>query len=96
MDPMVQMQLYVELLNHYVYFLEKGNDQVTVTIINQILQKIREELPNLEKSEESEQINKHFLNTIAHIKSKIRSSDDKNMYEGIEDIDASEEVNHVK
>lgn len=28
MDLSVQTQLFVELLNHYVYFYEKGNDQV--------------------------------------------------------------------
>jgi len=29
MDKAVQVQLFVEILNSYVYFLEKGNDQVT-------------------------------------------------------------------
>ena len=28
MDPSVQVQLFVELLNHYIYFYEKDNDQV--------------------------------------------------------------------
>lgn len=28
MDLSVQTQLFVELLNHYLYFYEKGNDQV--------------------------------------------------------------------
>jgi vacuolar protein sorting-associated protein 35 len=28
MDPSVQVQLFVELLNHYIYFYEKENDQV--------------------------------------------------------------------
>lgn len=28
MDPSVQVQLFVELLNHYIYFYEKKNDQV--------------------------------------------------------------------
>lgn len=28
MDMSVQTQLFVELLNHYLYFYEKGNDQV--------------------------------------------------------------------
>lgn len=34
----------------------------------QLIAKIQEELPNLEKSEETKQIEKHFNNTIAHIK----------------------------
>jgi len=28
MDKAVQLQLFVEILNSYVFFLEKGNDQV--------------------------------------------------------------------
>ncbi|MPC90788.1 Vacuolar protein sorting-associated protein 35 [Portunus trituberculatus] len=28
MDPSTQIQLFVELLNHYIYFYEKGNSQV--------------------------------------------------------------------
>lgn len=28
MDTSVQVQLYVELLNHYIYFYEKGNAAV--------------------------------------------------------------------
>ena len=28
MDSSVQVQLFVEVLDHYIYFYEKGNDQV--------------------------------------------------------------------
>ena len=30
MDPSAQIQLFVELLNHYIYFYEKGNTQVSL------------------------------------------------------------------
>lgn len=68
MDQMVQMQLFTELLNYNVYFLEKGNDKVTVEMVNQLIQKLKEELPSLERSEESEQISKHFQNTVDHLR----------------------------
>ena len=29
MDNSVQVQLFIEILNHYTYFYEKGNDQVS-------------------------------------------------------------------
>lgn len=32
MDTSVQVQLYVELLNHYIYFYEKGNTTVRLLI----------------------------------------------------------------
>nr|CAH7712820.1 unnamed protein product [Callosobruchus chinensis] len=60
MDISVQVQLFVELLNHYIFFFEKGNEQVDVEILNQLIKKIKEELANLESSDETEQITKHF------------------------------------
>ncbi|XP_015172905.1 PREDICTED: vacuolar protein sorting-associated protein 35 isoform X4 [Polistes dominula] len=73
MDTSVQVQLYVELLNHYIYFYEKGNTAVTVQILNQVIAKIREELPNLEVSEETEQIQKHLANTLEHLRDRMES-----------------------
>ncbi|XP_050301165.1 vacuolar protein sorting-associated protein 35 isoform X3 [Anthonomus grandis grandis] len=84
MDVSVQVQLFVELLNHYVYFFEKGNDQVNIEILNQVIKKIKEELPNLESSDETEQISKHFNNTLDHIRIRLESPEDGLIYKGIE------------
>ena len=32
MDPTVQVQLFVEILNRYLYYYEKGNDAVSVCL----------------------------------------------------------------
>ncbi|XP_023218735.1 vacuolar protein sorting-associated protein 35-like [Centruroides sculpturatus] len=71
MDSSVQVQLFVEVLNHYVYFFEKGNDQVTVQVLNQLIAKIHEQLPGLESNEETDQINKHFQNTLEHLRNRM-------------------------
>lgn len=84
MDVSVQVQLFVELLNHYIYFFEKGNDQVTIEILNQVIKKIKEELPNLESSDETDQIAKHFNNSLEHIKARFESPDDGLIYKGID------------
>lgn len=84
MDISVQVQLYIELLNHYIYFYEKGNNAVTVQILNQVVSKIKDELPNLEISEETEQIQKHFANTLDHLKNRIESPEaEGQLYEGL-------------
>jgi len=84
MDPTVQVQLFVEILNRYLFYFEKGNDVVNVTILGQLIEKIREDIPSLESNEESEQINKHFQNTLAHIQVKKEGTDDSEpMYEGL-------------
>lgn len=85
MDISVQVQLFVELLNHYVYFFEKGNDQVTVAVLNQVIGKIKEELPNLEPSDETDQISKHFYNTLEHLRSRMENPEgDGVSYQGLE------------
>ncbi|KAG0716858.1 Vacuolar protein sorting-associated protein 35 [Chionoecetes opilio] len=67
MDPSTQSQLFVELLNHYIYFYEKGNAQVTVAMLNQLVSKVKEDLANLETTEETDQISRHLTNTLAHL-----------------------------
>ncbi|XP_046375462.1 vacuolar protein sorting-associated protein 35-like isoform X3 [Haliotis cracherodii] len=83
MDSSVQVQLFVELLNHYIYFFEKGCDQISVQVLNQIISKIREYLPNLEANEETEQINKHFNNTLEHLQLRAERKDTEQPYEGL-------------
>lgn len=97
LDTGVQVQLYVELLNHYLFYFERGNSLITVAMLNQVscslsyfksciikltyfpnvqlIAKINEELPNLEPSDETKQIEMHYKNTLAHIKSRMESND---------------------
>ena len=49
MDSGTKAQLYIELLNKYIYFVEKGLDGVSDELINELIERIREELPNLGK-----------------------------------------------
>ena len=36
LDIGVQVQLYVELLNHYLFYFERGNSLITVAMLNQV------------------------------------------------------------
>lgn len=36
LDTGVQVQLYVELLNHYLFYFERGNSLITVAMLNQV------------------------------------------------------------
>ncbi|XP_055537816.1 vacuolar protein sorting-associated protein 35 isoform X1 [Wyeomyia smithii] len=75
LDVGVQVQLYVELLNHYLFYYQRGNTQITVSMLNQLIAKINEELPNLEPTEETKQIEMHYQNTLAHIRSRVETND---------------------
>ncbi|KAL4719897.1 hypothetical protein ACJJTC_005059 [Scirpophaga incertulas] len=84
MDGGVQAQLLAELLGRYALLRERGNASITTALIEAIIQKIREELANLDQSEEVEQITKHFHNTLQHIKNRIECPDPEALgYEGL-------------
>ncbi|CAG9131139.1 unnamed protein product [Plutella xylostella] len=54
------------------------------TYLGGVILKIREELANLEQSEEVEQITKHFHNTLQHLKNRIECPDADSLgYEGL-------------
>lgn len=58
--------------------------QVTIQVLNQLIQKVREDLPNLESTEETEQINKHFHNTLEHLRLRRESPESEGpIYEGL-------------
>lgn len=53
-------------------------------LLNQLIAKIREELPNLEANDETEQINKHFTNTLEHLRNRVESPESDGLsYDGL-------------
>ena len=53
-------------------------------MLNQLISKIKETLPNLEANEETEQINKHFQNTVEHLTLMSKDSEGSEVsYEGL-------------
>ena len=83
MDPLVQVQLFVEILNHYVLFHEAGCESITVAMLAEIIKIVTEELAGLEQTDESQQIGQHFSNTIQHIKVK-REAEGSTLFQGLE------------
>lgn len=71
MDLGTKVQLLVELLNKYIFFLEKGVASVQIEMIQELIDRIKEDSPNLEANDEGEQIGSHFANTLAHIKTRM-------------------------
>uniref|UniRef100_A0A2P2HXC5 Vacuolar protein sorting-associated protein 35 n=1 Tax=Hirondellea gigas TaxID=1518452 RepID=A0A2P2HXC5_9CRUS len=68
MDASVQLHLFVHLLNHYTYFFEKGNKSVTVSMINQLISKVKEDLGQLESGEDLDQVTSHLNTTLDHLR----------------------------
>ncbi|KAK6104100.1 Vacuolar protein sorting-associated protein 35 [Brugia pahangi] len=83
MDPVVQVQLYITVFNHYLYFYEAGCNEITVDALNQLIGKIRELVVQLEPSNEAEQITTYFNLTMAHIRILMENDDYSVSYDGI-------------
>ncbi|ESO10541.1 hypothetical protein HELRODRAFT_96873 [Helobdella robusta] len=79
MDKTVQLQLFVEILNKYIYYYEKGCDEVTPHVLIQLISKIRTDSEVLEAGDELDQINKHFTNTILHLKEVKKAREDSDL-----------------
>merc|ERR1719431_1005005 len=56
MDAGVQVQLLVEILNHYVLFYEAGNEVITVEMVGEVVGLVESEMGSLEDGDEKQQI----------------------------------------
>nr|SVE83493.1 EOG090X00QE [Daphnia pulex] len=87
LDPGVQAQLIVELVNAYVHFFHQGNQHITVTHINELISKVRQDLlPQLENSDEKELIERHLgasCEMLRHRRDNPSTTSDAPSYQGI-------------
>ena len=68
-------QLKLSIVSH-CSFPPSFSKQVTVTVINQLLEKIRQDFPGLEETAETELSRKQFENTISHVQLKKESPEE--------------------
>nr|SVE74010.1 EOG090X00QE [Daphnia barbata] len=87
LDPGVQAQLIVELVNAYVHFFHQGNQHITITHINELIGKVRQDLlPQLENSDEKELIERHLgasCEMLRHRRDNPSTTSDAPSYQGI-------------
>ncbi|KAF8535556.1 vacuolar protein sorting-associated protein 35 [Trichophaea hybrida] len=69
MDQAVSVELFVEILNRYVYYFDRQNEAVTVKYLNGLIELIHSNLANSENSA-TEMPRKHFERTLEYIASR--------------------------
>lgn len=52
MDPVTNVELFVEILNRYIYYFEKGNEAVTVKYLNGLIDLINTNLGNMDSPDQ--------------------------------------------
>lgn len=65
-----QVHLFVEILNKYLYFFDRGCPSISVKYLKGLLALIEEHIPNLDNSETSKVAKAHYENTKKHIQIK--------------------------
>jgi vacuolar protein sorting-associated protein 35 len=76
MDTAVSVELFVEILNRYVYYFDQENDAVTTKYLNGLIELIHSNLNTVENASGLESPRKHFQRTLEYIQSRE--------YEGVE------------
>ncbi|EPS37610.1 hypothetical protein H072_8702 [Dactylellina haptotyla CBS 200.50] len=70
MDAAVSIELFVEILNRYVYYFDQQNEAVTVRYINGLIELIHSNLGNNTDSAANESPKAHFERTLEYISSR--------------------------
>jgi len=76
MDTAVSVELFVEILNRYVYFFDQENESVTTKYLNGLIELVHSNLNTSENTSALESPKKHFQRTLEYISSRG--------YEGVE------------
>jgi vacuolar protein sorting-associated protein 35 len=76
MDTAVSVELFVEILNRYVYYFDQENDAVTTKYLNGLIELIHSNLNTTENASGLDNPRRHFERTLEYIRSRE--------YEGVE------------
>ncbi|CAN0401404.1 unnamed protein product, partial [Pylaiella littoralis] len=64
----VNAQLFIEILNHYVFFFEADNPEIAGRYISGLVALINEHVESLDPSDASSEMERYFANTLDHIR----------------------------
>jgi vacuolar protein sorting-associated protein 35 len=70
MEATVNVALFVEILNRYLFFYERRTDAIGVRYVNGLLDLIAMKTSGMDASEESDAIHRHLRNTLAYVQLK--------------------------
>ncbi|MCJ1413265.1 Vacuolar protein sorting-associated protein 35 [Ptychographa xylographoides] len=70
MDSAVSVELFVEILNRYVYYFDQQNEQVTIKYVNGLIELIHSNVQTNQESTTLESPKRHFQRTLDYISSR--------------------------
>jgi len=67
MDSSTNVQLFIEILNEYLYYYIRGNEAITVKYLNSLLALINTNMSNLDQAADTSSITNHYQSTLKYI-----------------------------
>jgi vacuolar protein sorting-associated protein 35 len=64
------VELFVEVLNRYLYYFEQENETITTRFINGLIELIHSNLQTADSSQSLENARRHFQRTVDYVKSR--------------------------
>eukprot|EP00163_Fabomonas_tropica_P019084 TRINITY_DN3354_c1_g1_i1.p1 TRINITY_DN3354_c1_g1~~TRINITY_DN3354_c1_g1_i1.p1 ORF type:complete len:604 (-),score=180.43 TRINITY_DN3354_c1_g1_i1:135-1946(-) len=81
MTSSLNVLLFVEILNQYLYYFENENEMVTVKYLSSLIELIHTNVQNMENPESARNIHILFTNTLSHIQAKKEGDDGSRYYD---------------
>jgi len=83
----IHVSLFVEILNHYLYFFEIKNPMITHKYLSGLIALINEHIGNMDHSEARDQVFSFYRNTLEYIKRKQQDSPTAEEFQSIVVLD---------
>mgnify|MGYP006421655721 CR=1 FL=1 len=84
MDQNLKVQLFVEILNKYLFYFEAGNEMVQARYINKLVELINTNMGSLTANNvQTSELATFYQNTLKHVRSRV-SSNPGGRYKGID------------
>ena len=77
MQASTNVHLFVEILNRYLYYLEAGNEKITIKYIQGLLDLVSEHLTTMDPGAEADSVRGHLNQTLTHMRLKKEQGEER-------------------
>eukprot|EP00286_Rhodomonas_abbreviata_P012555 CAMPEP_0181320120 /NCGR_PEP_ID=MMETSP1101-20121128/17947_1 /TAXON_ID=46948 /ORGANISM="Rhodomonas abbreviata, Strain Caron Lab Isolate" /LENGTH=783 /DNA_ID=CAMNT_0023427789 /DNA_START=132 /DNA_END=2483 /DNA_ORIENTATION=- len=68
MQSGMNVSLFIEILNRYIFYFEARNDKITIKYLQGLLDLVKEHLSAMDASPEADAVRAHYKATVAHVR----------------------------
>jgi len=77
MQASMHVNLFVEILNQYLYYFDHNNDKVTIKYLQGLINLINENIDNMDPGDDADSVQAHYANTKAYMAAKMKEDPER-------------------